>query len=261
MSVTAYSITQSGRDEPFNLQVARGQISYHRNVIVFGFNPDVDTSEESVWPDGGTVVHGVAASVLKVSSTSAEDAVGGTGAETVYIEGLDADYNEVSETVSLDGLTAVDTDNAYIAINNITVMSVGSAGHNVGVINLGTGTVTSGTPDVLWDLIGATYNQRTTGHYTVPAGYTGYLTQGVFTAGQASGSTSVTGKLLVTGPEAITRVGSIVTINNGSVVYDFNYPFRLQEKYCVGATAVGSSVNNSISTMFNILLIKNDAST
>ena len=45
------SITQTGTYEPFELQVARGQITGHEVINIFGYNPDVDTSEESVWPE------------------------------------------------------------------------------------------------------------------------------------------------------------------------------------------------------------------
>jgi len=252
------SISENLRSEPFELQVSRGQIPYHRAVTVFGYNPDVDTSEESVWPDGGTVPHNVTASKLKVSSTSANDTSAGTGARTVRIEGLNSLYVEISETVTLNGQTAVETANTYIAINNLIVLTVGSGGKNAGDINVGTGTVTAGVPAVLWDLIGAGFNQRTTGHYTVPADYTGYLVEELFTAGQASGSTGVTGKLLFTGPDQVTRVGTIVAINNGAVNYDYKYPIQIPEKFCVGATATGSANNNAVSSMFVILLIKNE---
>lgn len=254
------STTKCGKNEPFELQVARGQISWHRSVTVFGYNPDLDTSEESVWPNGGTVPHGQAASVLKVSSDSANDDSTGTGARTLLIEGLDADYKEVSEIVTLDGQTAVNTTKTYHAINNLVVLTVGSSGHNVGTIYLGTGVVTAGVPAVIWDLINPTYNQRTTAHYTVPAGYTGYLSEGIFTAGQASGSTGVTGKLVSGDPSGVLRVSATTAINNGSVDYDFKYPLQISEKHCVGATAIGAANNNIVSAMFTLLLIKNDAS-
>lgn len=255
------STTKCGKNEPFELQVARGQISWHRAVTIFGYNPDLDTTEESVWPNGGTVPHGQVASVLKVSSDSASDDAGGTGALTLLIEGLDADYKEVSEVVTLDGQTAVNTTKTYHAINNLTVLTTGSAGHNVGTIYLGTGNVNAGVPAVIWDLINPTYNQRTTAHYTIPAGYTGYLSEGIFTSGQASGSTGITGKLLSGDPTGTLRVSAVVAINNGSVDYDFKYPLQIPEKHCVGATAIGASNNNLVSAMFIILLIKNDAGT
>ena len=58
------SITQTGTYEPFELQVARGQIQGHTAINVFGYNPDVDTSEESVWADGGTIPHPTTASIF-----------------------------------------------------------------------------------------------------------------------------------------------------------------------------------------------------
>ena len=248
-----------GKNEDFSLQVARGLIPGHSVVTVFGYNPDVDTSEESVWPDGGTVPHPTVASVLKVSSSDAADvSPSGTGARTVQITGLNANYFEVSETVVLNGQTAVNTVNSYLYVNGLTVTSVGSGGANAGNINVGTGNVTSGVPAVLYDIIAIGYNNRTTGHYCVPAGYTGFLVQGLFTAGQASGSTAITGKLLIHSPgDNIVRVGAITTLNNGVVQYMFNYPTAIPEKNCIGATAIGSAANNSVSSMFNICLIKN----
>jgi hypothetical protein len=253
------SQTKYGKDEEFSLQVARGLIPGHSAITVFGYNPDVDTSEESVWPNGGTVPHPTAASVLKVSSTDAADASpSGTGARTVLITGLNGNFNEVSETIVLNGQTAVNTVNSYLYVNGLTVTSVGSGGANAGDINVGTGTVTAGVPAVLYDMIAIGYNNRTTGHYCVPSGYTAFLVHGLFTAGQASGSTSITGKLLVHSPDDnIVRVGAITTLNNGVVQYMFNYPTAIPEKSCVGATAIGSANNNSVSSMFNICLIKN----
>lgn len=251
------SITQVGTYEPFELQVARGQITMHSAINVFGYNPDVDTSEESIWPDGGTVPHPTVASVLKISSSSADDTSAGTGARTVAIFGIDANYNVVSESVILDGQTPVNTGNSYLYVNQFYVTSVGSGGVNAGNINAGTGTVTSGVPAVLYDIIATGYNNRTTAHYCVPAGYTGYLTTGVITTGQATGSTSVTAFLKQHGPDGISRVGAVSTLNNGSVQYDFTYPYIIPEKNCVGAIAVGTAANNSASAYFNIVLVKN----
>jgi hypothetical protein len=252
------STTRFGEFGPFGLQVARGQIAFHQSIQVFGYNPDVDTSEESVWPDGGVVPHPTVASVLKISSTSANDTSAGTGARTVFIAGLDGSYNVVSETVTLNGQTAVDTTNSYLYVNQFYVLTVGTDGHNDGVINAGTGVVTAGVPAVLYDLIAATYNNRTTGHYCVPAGYTGYMQVGIFTTGQPSGSSSVTGFLKQHGPDGIVRIGAVSTLNNGSVQYDFAYPYQIPEKNCVGSSAIGSQANNAVSSFFNIVLIKNE---
>ena len=250
------SVTQKGAYEPFELQVARGQIAFHESFQVFGYNPDLDTSEESVWPDGGTVPHPTVASVLAIVSTSTDDdgSPAGTGARTVFIEGLDGSYNVVSETVTLNGTTNVSTTNSYLYVNKFYVATVGSGGANAGDI-------TAKVSTTLYDIILTGYNSRTTAHYCVPAGYTAYMTVGNFTAGQATGSTAVTGFLKQHGPDGILRVGAVSTLNNGSVQYDFTYPLRIPEKNCVGATAIGAATNNSVSAFFNIVLIANSYDT
>lgn len=237
---------------PFYAQVAQGLVQGYSSFTVFGFNPDVDQTEETVWPDGGLIPHPTSASQLTVVSTSTADdgTPGGTGARTIYIEGLNGSYNTVSETVTMNGTTGVTTANSYLYINQLYVATVGSGGANVGEITLKQSTT-------LYDLIAAGNNQRTTGHYCVPAGYTAYLNVGTFSCGQASGSTAVTGYLKTHGDDGILRVVAVTTLNNGSAQYDFVNPIRVPEKHCIGATAIGSANNNSVSSMFNILLVQN----
>jgi hypothetical protein len=172
-----------------------------------------------------------------------------TGARTVFIEGLDDDYNVVNETVILDGTTVVETVNSYLYVNQFYVVTAGDGGANAGEI-------TAKVSTTLYDLIAVGYNQRTTAHYCVPAGYTAYLTEGVITSGQASGSTSITAFLKQHGPDGILRVVAISTLNNGSIQYDFAYPIAITEKSCFGASAIGSANNNSVSAFFNFVLIK-----
>jgi hypothetical protein len=253
------SIALERSAEDFALQVSRGQIPGHQVIQVFGYNGDIDQTEESVWPANGTVPHPAAASVLKISSSSADDTAAGTGARTVYIGGVDGNFDEIGETVTLDGQTAVNTVNSYRYVNQFYVASLGSGTSNVGTINAGTGTVTAGVPAVLYDLIAVGYNQRTTAHYCVPAGYTGYITKGVITVGQDSGSSAVTAFLKQHGTDDILRVGAIATLNNGSIEYEFVYPYVIPERNCVGATAIGISNNNAVSAFFNIVLIKGAA--
>jgi hypothetical protein len=257
MSSIISSISRQGTYEPFELQVSRGQIQGHSTVIVFGYNPDIDTSEETVWPNGGLIPHPLSASILKISSSSANDTSNGTGARTVFIEGVNGNFDVVSETVILNGQTAVNTTNSYLYVNRFYVVTVGSNESNVGNINAGTGTVTSGVPAVLYDIIAIGYNSRTTGHYCVPAGYTGYMTTGSISAGQSSGTTSVTTFLKQHDEDHILRVEAVATINNTAAVFNFQQPYKILEKNCVGASAIGSSANNAVSSYFNIILIKN----
>jgi hypothetical protein len=261
MSTTAWSITQSGRYEPFELQVSRGQITWHQSITVFGYNGDVDTSVETVWPQGGLLAFPAAALQLSVSSSNAADTSAGTGARTVYLEGLDASHNVISEIVTLNGQTAVTTTKSYLHINNCYVRTAGSGETAAGTIYFGTGTVTAGVPATVYDVIAFDYNARVTGSYTVPAGYTAYVSQGLFSSGQVSGSNAVTGRLMTRGTNNIRLTAAVVTVNNGAADYAFEYPLLVPEKTTIEAQAIGSAANNACSSMFIILLVKNDAST
>jgi hypothetical protein len=250
------SISQFKSSEPFELQVSRGQIENHRPIVVFGYNADIDTSLETVWPHGGLMPIPSAALQLTVSSSDANDTAAGTGARTVFLSGLDAAHEEVEEVIILNGQSAVTTVNSYLHINFCDVRTAGSLTSAAGTIYFGTGGVTAGVPATVYDVIEYDYNTRLTGAYTIPAGYTGYLMQGMFATGQQSGSTAITGRLTARGDDNILRTVAIVSINNGVADYSFEYPVRVSEKTTIEARAVGSSTNNFCSTMFVIVLVK-----
>jgi len=257
MTTPYVSQTQYGKNELFELQVARGQIQGHRNVTVFGFNGDVDQTQVSVWPLPSLITFPAAALQMTVSSTSANDTAAGTGARTVVVQGLDANYNEVTETVTLNGQTAVTMSASLLRVNYAYVATAGSGNSAAGDIYIGTGTVTAGVPATTYDIIKFDYNVTTTGSYTVPAGYTAYVSQGLFSTGQPSGTTQVQGRLLTRGLNNIRMTAALTTLNNGVANYVFEYPLAVPEKTTIEATAIASANNNAVSSMFIILLVKN----
>jgi hypothetical protein len=194
---------------------------------------------------------------MKVSSSSANDTASGTGARTVYVAGLDANHNEISEIVTLNGQTAVLTTQFFLHINEAYVATAGSSLSAEGDIYFGDGTVTAGVPATVYDIIKYDYNQRITGSYTIPAGYTGYLSQGLFSAGQPGGSAQVSGRLMTVGADGVRRTIAITTVNNGAADYVFEYPEQIPEKTTIEATAQGSSNNNAASAMFILLMVYN----
>lgn len=256
MSTIFSSVTRQGAYEPFELQVSRGQIQGHRNVTVFGFNPDVDTTQVSIWPLPSLITYPTAALQMTVSSTSANDTSAGTGARTIVVEGLDANYNEVIETVTMSGQTPVTMTAPLLRVNYAYVATAGSGNSAAGDIYIGSGTVTAGVPATVYDIIKFDYNDTTTGSYTVPAGHKAYLSQGLFSSGQAGGSNAIQGRLVTRGPNNIKTTAALTTLNNGTANYVFEYPMMIPEKTTIEATAIGSSTNNQCSSMFILLLIK-----
>jgi len=253
------SISRFGLTEPFELQVARGQITGHSIVHVFGHNPDVDTSEETIWPTEGLLGHPASPTIMTLSSSSTNDAADGTGARTVHILGINGTGGYVEETVTLNGQTAVNTVNSYDAIERMTVMTAGSGVVNAGTIYVGTGTVTAGVPAVPYSAIGVGDNLSLVGHWTCPTGYTGYLVYGSITCGTTSANQYITGRLKLRGADGLVRTAAITTIVDGQSIYPFNLPIKVNPGECVTATAKGSGNNNDVSSYFQILLIKDVA--
>jgi hypothetical protein len=256
-----HSVSVQGAYEPFELQVSRNQIMGHRSVSIFGFNKDVDNVEVTVWPLPSVRPLPATALSMSVSSSSTSDRPASTGAWTVLIQGLDANYNEISETVTLNGQTAVPTVRAFLRVNYAIVTTAGTSNSALGDIYIGTGVVTAGVPAVVYQIIKFNYNASLTGSYTIPAGYTAYISQGLFSAGQPGGSAQVEGKLYVIGQNNIRTAIAITTTNNGSADYAFEYPVAVSEKTTIEACAIGSSNNNEATSLFVLVLIKNDSQT
>lgn len=251
-----HSVGLFARSEPFELQVAREQIAGHSSIHVFGYNPDVDAAEETVWEINGLLGHPASPTVMTVSSSSASDTAAGTGARTVYIKGINGTGGYVSETVTLNGQTAVNTVYSYDALESVVVMSVGSGGVNAGIIYVGTGTVTAGVPAVPYSAIGIGDNNALVGHWTCPAGYIGYLVYGKISTGTATANQYLIGRLKKRGQDGIIRVAAITTLSSGESVYPFNHPIKILPGECITATAQGSGSNsNAVSSYFEIVLI------
>jgi len=256
------SISRIGTSEPFELQVARGQIAYHKSIYKFGNNPVVADSIETIWPQGGLYSYLSAATVLKVSSSSANDTSAGTGARTVELFGLDGDYNEISEVVTLNGQTAVNTTLSYLRINRMIVRSAGSGGANAGIIYAGTGTVTTGVPANIYATInGDGTNQTLMALWTIPAGYTGYLMQYDVSNGTTSNTPAVCKLLLVARPYGeVFQTKDVKSLTTGMHIENtLIVPVEFAEKTDIEVRAISSSasVTFDISSAFEMLYIKN----
>jgi hypothetical protein len=255
---TYSSATRQGAYEPFELQVARGQVDGHKTLFKFGINGDVGTSVETVWAQGGIYVYPASATVMKISSSSADDAAAGTGARTISIAGLDANYNEISETVILDGQTAVNTVNSYLRISRMFVVTAGSGATAAGTIYAGTGTVTSGVPATVYGMIALNANQTQMAFWTVPAGYTFYLTGLFYTSGNTNANAWTNFQLIQRPLGGVFRQQSSSRVpGNGDFVIDLHTPIAFTEKTDIEVRAVASTSPSNVSAEFEGIYIKN----
>jgi hypothetical protein len=253
-------MTRTGKHEPFELQVARGQIAFHKTIFKFGFNPDIDNSLETIWTEGGLYSYLSSASILKVSSSSTADDEGSTGAETVQIYGLDADYNEINEVIILDGQTAVDSTKEYLRINRMIVRSAGSGGTNAGIIYVGTGTVTSGVPTNKYATINVGDGQSLMALWTVPAGYTAYVTQTDITVATTQNNKYATIHFVARPFGEVFQVKDKFVKSESSNHQGYTFPLKFEEKTDLEFRAIGDSVGAdiAISAGIDIVYIKNE---
>jgi hypothetical protein len=126
------------RPSEFKYEVATNLRQGTHAINKFGYNPDIDTgSEELIAPyNGGTPNIMLTADTLDIVSDSTADDSVGTGAQTIFIEGIDADAHAQSETIVMDGTTTVTTINSYLGVNRAFLLSSGSNGSNVGTITI-----------------------------------------------------------------------------------------------------------------------------
>ena len=155
------SISRVGTTEPFELQVARGQVSYHSVVNIFGFATAIGTSYRTPWELANTIALPLisTASQLDIASSAVGDTT-----QIIQIQGLDADYNIVNENVSLNGTTVVTTTNSFKAINGLITIS-GNC----------TGNVTAKIGATVYAQITAGTGRNQAAIYTVPANHSFYL--------------------------------------------------------------------------------------
>jgi hypothetical protein len=224
------SITQVGTWEPFDLQIARDQISGHDHLDLFGYSTVVGSTAfgplwEGLTGSGGNYPFPATAGTISCVSASASDT-----AVTMVIYGLDANFLPVTATVTLNGTTPVVTTQSFLRINRVTTV----AGNAVGNV-----TFTRGATVIAQ--VNAGIGQTQMSVYTVPAGYTFYLNYY-----QADGNTTTTsGAYMNTRIRYTTNPGGVVTVT-GQTTYltnltiPYGVPFQVNEKTDIEIQFLGS---------------------
>lgn len=122
----------------YEYEVARGNVTNTTTWNKWGYNSDIDIGTETVWSVGGTFTPMSTAGTLNVvSSSTADDGdPAGTGANSIILYGVDANYDAQTEVVTLDGTTTVTTSNSWLGVNRASVYLAGSGQVNAGTISI-----------------------------------------------------------------------------------------------------------------------------
>lgn len=237
------SISQVGTSEPFELQLARGQIPGHTFVHRQARVPAMSVNTTgTVWDVNDTLYPWSAWDTAGTVTVSRADA--GDADKNVIITGLDADYNFVSTTITLTNATG---NTSATVFKRIDTVRMNGTSVNVGQVN-----VLKGATTVSRILAGV--GQSLKGTYTVPAGFTAYLTQGAMTI-QNGADASGTFYYRIPGDRFL--IGHTFEVASSEYQYAFTCPFALPEKTDIDVRASVRSNNALVTAAYDIILIQN----
>jgi len=257
------SRSKYGTDGAFALQLARGQIYNHTHVHKYGFNATVSTGDDTIWLQEGDYTWSSAASTLSITSSSTDDDGDpvGSGALTVTVEGLDANYNEISETVTMNGTTVVNTTALFLRTHRMYVATAGTGLTNAGVIyaaDTGDTYTTPGVPNTATGIrstIGAGEGQTLQAFYTVPAGYTAYLIQ--VAAGSVNGTNATTMTLRTRAEGGAFRTKDKFIVFKDMLTLQYPVPIEIAEKTDIEMKGASALSTTDVAANFDLILVKN----
>lgn len=207
-------------------------------VVVHSVNPDVDVSAtaEHIWATGGAYTYRTSAAVIAFASSDSGDTT-----QTATITGLNGSWALVSETITLNGTTTVNTTNSYLRVHSVELSATTTGAVTGGTI------VTIAAGQTRWDAA----------IYTIPLGYIGYLVNVNAAIIADGGEVEVLARYRTNGAPFKLAFSSVATeLNN--IDHTFAAPVYLPEKTDIDLQAVNSSVANArVHGGFQLWLSKN----
>lgn len=232
------------------MKLAYQDLQEAAGLVVNGYNADIDQTREDVWSAGGTYAFPAAAAATTIESSSSSDAAAGTGARTVYVDGLLAGYVPGSETATLNGTNAVTLTNQYLRINKLYVLTVGSGGKSAGTISVKQSSTVIGS-------IETGLGESRTAVYTTPAGVTGWVVSLAASIGLTTAA-STANVILHIAPAAslVWQEKTQLMLNasaTSSIQRKFVVPFDVPPKSDIRISAATGQDNTDVGAQFELL--------
>ena len=263
MYVHADSVTgTSDHDTSYHIDIAKGNIGGTSVVHKYGRNTVLASSMLPVWDGGATdLTLPSTEAVMTCVSTSDEDAAGGDGASKITLQGLDDDYNLVSQELTLTGTTPLNTTVKFMRLYRMFVSGLGSGSvfddTNEGIIDCDHGT------DLMARIV-AGAGQTLMAVWTTSANTKSYLTNFSASILPGTGTTAKTVAISLhfVGSDGINRVKhteGLMTTGSSHVTHNFPVPLQIAEKTDVHIEAiVDSGTGNDVSASFEVIVVRED---
>lgn len=233
----------------YDLAIAEGTASGYSHINKFGRNTDIDTTQEDVWTGGGTYTYSTTADITHVVSSSASDTF------EVEVQGLDTNWEQVTQTKTLTGTTGVALDTPLIRVFR---MKNNSGTIAVGTIQVGVGAVTSAfTAGNLRGNIVIGFGQTLMAQYTIPLAKTGILTGWWADINKTNTTGALDVNLWARSDGGVWRIQSTVGLQalGTSHFQHFYKPYAVYSaKTDLKVTGIGSTNNFDVSAGFDLIL-------
>lgn len=227
-----------------------------RRIIASGVNPDIDvaTTPEDIWYAGGLYPLPLTAASLEVLSSSANDAAAGTGMRTAVVSGLDINYAEISETVTMNGTNVVALSNSYLRINSFVISTSGSSR-----VNAGTVTIREAGAGQTRAQMRPGYGIARQAVYTVPSGYTLGVNSLILGVLRVAGTTpDATFATYLQAPNGTFLMAQEIAITSAPFQLPIDAVASITEKwdFMIRCTSVSDN-NTEVSASFTGILVNN----
>lgn len=249
------------RPTDYHYEVALGRRQGAQTWNKFGHNEDVDVGTEVIAEFGGTFTPLLIASTLRFVSTSSDDDNGGIGANSLIVYGIDANYQEQLEVVTMNGITNVDTVSTWLAINRVSIYLAGTAIGNVGTITITE--ITGGTTQASMPPDHGTTQQCI---FTVPESHQ-FLADFIKVntlkqSGGAAPKVNIVGWVFSAVSNAKYQVlhEDIDTAVENTFILNPNQPFLISEKSTFWLEATSDKADTTINARFSGILVRDNDS-
>jgi hypothetical protein len=248
---------------PFGFEIATGNAINHTSMLKFGRNPEIDTGNAAdIWTWGSAAAGRqeysytfmAAAATLYISSSAAGD----TQSYTVY--GLDADWNDQSQSVTAAGQTKTEIGSGLTWIRVFRVTNDGATNNAGNIYVYEDGDITDGVPDDAGKVrahVEIGDNQTLMAIYTIPATKTGYLV-GFYASMNRSTTTGAADLSLLVRPSGsvfqVKYVIGLVGSGTGHFQHNYMVPLKIEAQSDIKMRVAASANNTDISAGFDIVL-------
>lgn len=221
------------------LAISKGEVNDYAVRNIFGYNPLVGTSFIPLWENNTAYTQPTEPLTMTVNS-----AVGDNGVKIIIV-GLDGDYRQISEVVTLAG--TVTTTQQFFRINDVVTIE-GNALSDITVTNGG----------ITYAKIRGGDGKNQASIFTVPAGYSFYLMRiDAFCASAAQNNRQIFFRNFVYLPNG-TKLRVAETSFLEIMHIQRQLPFRYTEKSDIEFQLRGSAGEQYISVFGEGVLVKNN---